>query len=74
MFVGVVCSTENYNNWWLGGGVLNVSAASVIYDAHCISSESPFALSDVQRLTPMSHRVRRVPMAQQENPAPKAPR
>lgn len=49
-------------------------AVSVIYDAHCISSNSDSALSDVQRFTPMSHRVRRVPTAQQEKAAPRAPR
>lgn len=56
------------------GMALNVFAVSVIYDSHCISSNSHSALSDVQRFTPMFHRVRRVPMAQQEKVALRAPR
>lgn len=63
---------EKYNI--LGGMAPNVFAVYVIYDAHCISSDSHSALSDVQRFTPMSHRVRRVPMAQQEKAALRAPR
>lgn len=50
------------------------SAVSVIYDVHCISSNAHAALSDVQHFPPMSHRVRRVPMALQEKAALRAPR
>lgn len=57
-----------------GGVALNVFAGSVIYDVHCVSSNSHPVLSDVQCFTPMSHRVRGVPTARQEKAALRAPR